>query len=174
MDGTTWDGQPISPRPPFGATIVVYRRSRGGTLEFLVLRRETVPNDDADWSWGPPSGARWPGEEISETAQRELFEETGLDIIPDQVSATDADWVTFQVEVDAAAAVNLSDEHDRLAWLPGEAAIARVSPEEVRAQLRSVGASFRSIRAVAEPSNAGTIRASLDHIAQPHDEGHQE
>lgn len=142
MDGTTWDGQPISPRPPFGAAIVVYRRSRGGTLEFLVLHRRAVPDDDADWSWGPPSGARWPGEDIIDTAQRELFEETGLDIFPVQVEGTDSDWVAFQVEIDPAAAVSLSAEHDRLQWLPPARAIERVSPDVVRDQLRAVATSL--------------------------------
>ena len=171
MESHTWDGQIVSPRPRFGAAIVVYRRSRGGALEFLVLHRRAVPPDDADWSWGPPSGARWPGEDIVDTAQRELFDETDLDITPVQAGATDSDWVTFQAEIDPAAAVSLSIGHDRFAWLPLEAAIARVSPEEVRAPLRTVGASFGSIGAIAEPSGAGTVRAQSDHDAPQYDEG---
>jgi 8-oxo-dGTP pyrophosphatase MutT (NUDIX family) len=141
LDSTTWDGQAVSPDPPFGAAIVVHRQTASGTRQFLVLHRRAVADDDA-WAWGPPSGARWPGEDTVDTARRELFEETGLAIVPVQVDGIDSDWVTFQVEIDPAATISLSIEHDRFDWLPVEAAIARVSPEEVRDQLRAVATSL--------------------------------
>ncbi|KAF1047818.1 hypothetical protein [Xylophilus sp.] len=38
MTATTYDGQAVSPDPPFGASIVVYRKSPSG-IEFLLLHR---------------------------------------------------------------------------------------------------------------------------------------
>jgi hypothetical protein len=76
----TWDGEPIAPDPPFGAAIVVFRENdaAGGLLQFLLLHR--VPrgtDDDGAWAWGPPAGARHPGEPLLACATRELREETG-------------------------------------------------------------------------------------------------
>ncbi len=142
MDSHTWDGLPISSVPPFGAAIVVHRRSASGKTEFLVLHRRAVPDDEADWAWGPPSGCRWPGEEIAVTARRELFEETGLDRHPDPVAGPDPAWPAFTLEVEPNTIIVLSDEHDRLGWLPADQALARVSPDVVRDQLRAVVASL--------------------------------
>ncbi len=71
-DATTWDGKPISPEPPFGASVVVYRRGAAG-VEFLILHRaHSGPEFDGDWAWTPPSGARLPHEPILACAEREL------------------------------------------------------------------------------------------------------
>ncbi len=142
MESHTWDGLPISPVPPFGAAIIVYREATSGTVEFLVLHRRAIPDDDAIWSWGPPSGCRWPGEEITVTARRELLEETGLDQCPVLVTGPDAEWTTFSVRVQPDTMIELSDEHDRLVWLPAAVALKRVSPDTVRDQLRAVIASL--------------------------------
>lgn len=138
MQSHTWDGLPISPVPPFGAAIIVYRDTLSGTTEFLVLHRRAVLGDDGDWAWGPPSGCRWPGEEITVTARRELFEETGLEGEPVPVAGPNPNWPAFAIQVEPKTALVLSDEHDRLAWLPAEEALARVSPDAVRDQLRAV------------------------------------
>lgn len=142
MELHTWDGLPISPVSPFGAAIIVYREATSGTAEFLVLHRRAVPDEDADWSWGPPSGCRWPGEDISVTARRELLEETGLDRCPVPVTGPDAEWSTFTVRVEPDTTIVLSDEHDRLVWLPAAGALERVSPNTVGDQLRAVIASL--------------------------------
>lgn len=108
-----------------------------GTTEFLVLHRRAVRGDD-DWAWGPPSGCRWPGEDIAVTARRELFEETGLDRDPSPSGGPDPDWPAFQIEIETNVPVVLSDEHDGLAWLLADEALVRVSPDVVRDQLRAV------------------------------------
>jgi len=52
----------MSGEPPFGALIVVYRRTQEAT-EFLVLHRAHAgPEFQGDWAWGPPSGMREPGD----------------------------------------------------------------------------------------------------------------
>lgn len=142
MESHTWDGLSISPVPPFGAAIIVYRVATSGTVEFLVPHRRAVPDDDANWSWGPPSGCRWPGEEITVTARRELLEETGLDRCPIPVTSPDVEWSTFTIRVEPDQPIVLSDEHDRLVWLPTAVALERVSPDTVRDQLRAVIASL--------------------------------
>lgn len=79
MTQTTHDGQPIAPDPPFGASIIVYRRT-ADQVEFLILHRAHHGIAyEGDWAWPPPAGARWPGEPPNEAAQRELKEETGLE-----------------------------------------------------------------------------------------------
>ena len=60
----TWDGLPVAGEPPFGATVVVLRRLPGRTEFLLLHRRHNGPTFQGDWAWGPPSGARWPGEAV--------------------------------------------------------------------------------------------------------------
>lgn len=135
---STWDGLPVSPDPPTGATIAVYRHTAAGAVELLLLHRRHVPHDTADWAWGPPSGGRLPGEDPDVTARRELAEETGLALNPTAVIGPFDDWRAYAVEVDADTRITLSPEHDRYEWLPVSAAIDRASPEIVRQQLRTV------------------------------------
>lgn len=135
---TTWDGLPISPEPPFGAAIIVYRRVAGDAVDLLMLHRRHVAHDTADWAWGPPSGCRLPGEDPDATARRELAEETGLDLNPSPVIGPFDDWRAYAVEIDPDTRISLSPEHDRFEWLPIGDAIRRASPEIVRRQLRTV------------------------------------
>src|SRR5687767_4663816 len=75
---TTYDGLPISPVAPFGATVIVYRRAVRG-VQFLMLHRaHDGPDFEGDCAWTPPSGARFPNEPIELCARRELLEEIGL------------------------------------------------------------------------------------------------
>ena len=138
----TWDGLPVSPEPPFGVTVVVYRRStRGGqpVLEFLILHRgHQGPDFEGDWAWGPPAGARLPGEDIRDCARRELREETGLELEPVPVSDLQGNWAVFRVEAPPAARVRLSAEHDRSLWVPVHEAVARCRPALVADQIRAV------------------------------------
>ena len=125
----TWDGLPISPEPPYGAAIVVFRRV-GDTLELLMLHRaHHGPEYEGDWAWTPPSGSRLPGEPIEACARRELLEESGLDLELEPTDCGTAEWVVFVAEAPADAQVLLDAEHDRYAWLPCEAALSRCRPD---------------------------------------------
>lgn len=131
----TWDGQPISKEPPYGAMIVVYRRTTGPAPEFLLLHRaHNGPEFDGDWAWGPPGGARYPGEAIDVCAARELLEETGLPLVVQCVETESADWLVYLAEAPGDADIQLSDEHDRHVWLQFDEAATCIAPEMVRAQ----------------------------------------
>ena len=131
----TWDGEPVSSQPPFGATIVVSRRHTGRPTFLLLHRGHYGPDFAGDWAWGPPSGARFPGEAIERCAQRELFEETGLRLSLARVDAGQPDWFVYVAEAPDDAEVRLSAEHDAYAWLSLNQAVARTRPDNVRVQL---------------------------------------
>lgn len=62
-------------RQPKVAVLLIVERERGGVKEYLLQERRKHPYFGY---WGAPTGKiRW-GESISETAERELMEETGL------------------------------------------------------------------------------------------------
>lgn len=113
----TYDGKPISKTPPFGAAVIIYKLTRNERL-YLVLHRAHQGTDyEGDWAWGPPAGARFPGESIDQCAKRELLEETGLEL---QLTATDLgneDWPVYVAEAQADCKITLSAEHDRFEWL---------------------------------------------------------
>jgi ADP-ribose pyrophosphatase YjhB (NUDIX family) len=135
---TTYDGVPIADEPPFGASIVVYRRTPSG-LEFLMLHRAHHGADfEGDWAWTPPAGSRQPGEPIEVCARRELHEEVRLEL---SITACDHDakeWAVYFAEAPADAEVILDAEHDRFVWIGLNDAVARCSPPLVGAQLRFV------------------------------------
>lgn len=89
---------------------------------------------DGDLAWGPPSGCRLPGEAVEACAQRELLEETGLNLEPAQV-LDDERWPVFVVAVPPGAEVRLSGEHDAYRWVDLDTAISLVTPERVAVQL---------------------------------------
>ncbi|HSM58683.1 MAG TPA: NUDIX domain-containing protein [Candidatus Sulfomarinibacteraceae bacterium] len=131
----TWDGLPVSPNPPYGAMIVVYRLDEEDPhqRQFLVLHRGHRGADfEGRWAWGPPSGARQPGEDIVHCAERELHEETGLKLPLQQVYVVDDQWPVFLAQAPVDCAIRLSPEHDRYVWLPLREAVARMTPEVVR------------------------------------------
>lgn len=137
---TTWDGQPISPEKPYGVTIVVYRYS-AGCVEFMILHRaHHAPDFEGDWAWTPPSGARHPAEEVEVCARRELFEETGLELLPKLTDCGTEDWWVFMAEAPREAEVLLSVEHDRYVWVSPEAACQKCAPDAVNEPLRKVAA----------------------------------
>lgn len=140
MGWRTRDGASVSREPPYGVTIVVSRRAGSGD-EFLVLHRSHHgPEYAGDWAWGPPAGARLPGEEPTACARRELLEETGLVLEPRPTDAGTAEWVVFAARARSGADVRLSLEHDASAWLPLEEAAALCLPGTVSEQLRAVAA----------------------------------
>jgi 8-oxo-dGTP pyrophosphatase MutT (NUDIX family) len=134
----TSDGQPISREPPYGAGVVVWRRGESG-IEWLVLHRSRRgPAYEGDWAWGPPAGARMPGEPLEDCARRELREETGLELEVEATACGRAEWPLFAAEAPGGAEVRLSDEHDAFRWLPIEDAAARCLPPRVADGLRAV------------------------------------
>lgn len=135
---TTWDGAPISPEAPYGATVIVYRRDRG-RAEFLVLHRciEGLAYE-GDWAWTPPSGARYPGEEIDNCAARELREETGLNLPLRRTDHGTEDWIVYLAEARRTDGVQLGAEHDRCEWVSAQEAVRRCLPEEVGRPFRLV------------------------------------
>lgn len=129
---TTWDGLPISPEPPNGTTIVVYRRGHEG-IEFLLLHRAHHGAEyEGDWAWTPPSGARLPNEPVDECARRELLEETGLTLDVQATAYGMESWAIYFAEASMDHQVVLLDgEHDRYEWVTLETALARCLPAVV-------------------------------------------
>ena len=134
---TTWDGLFISEVPPNGATVMVFRTRKPATREFLVLHRSHLADPEGDWAWGPPAGARLPGEDVEACARRELLEETGLRLALHPVEFDPA-WAGYWAEAPATAEVALSVEHDDFAWVPFEEAVRRCSPAIVAAQFEAL------------------------------------
>ena len=132
---TTWDGLLISEEPPHGATVLVFRRV-GDSLQYLVLRRSTAEGDDErEWAWGPPSGARLPGEPVVACAARELEEETGFRLRLHEVTYDPA-WASYWAEAPADARVQLSPEHDSYEWVDLAEATRRCTPAIVAEQFQ--------------------------------------
>lgn len=138
----TWDGEPVTREAPFGAAIVVYRRTEQGP-EFLLLHRNAEgPDYEGDWAWGAPSGARFPGENIDDCARRELLEETGLNV-PLIRCESIPEWCVYIAEVESAEGIILSPEHDRYEWRPESTMCHGVGPAIVREQLRAAAEFIR-------------------------------
>ena len=95
---TTWDGLPISPEAPFGASIIVYRSGPQG-IEFLLLHRaHQGPDYEGDWAWTPPAGARWPNEPVDECARRELYGGGRLDPPLRATALGQESWALYYAE----------------------------------------------------------------------------
>ena len=136
---TTWDGKPISPKPPYGATIVVYRQNQRN-LEYLILHRSHNDSGyEGDWAWTPPSGARYPGEPVEKCAVRELKEETGLVLQIEQTPYGTEDWLVYIAEVKVKDQIILGLEHDRYKWVPLEEAMRCCQPENVSLAIQRAG-----------------------------------
>lgn len=128
---TTYDGLPISPVPPFGASIIVYRYTQQG-IEYLILHRaHDGPDFEGDWAWTPPAGSRLPDEPIDTCARRELLEETGLSLPIDAIDVGERAWAIYRAEATLAEVVMLDAEHDRYEWVNLEIALARCLPAVV-------------------------------------------
>ncbi|HTT72658.1 MAG TPA: NUDIX domain-containing protein [Thermoplasmata archaeon] len=116
-------------------------------LELLLFRRPPARGR----IWVPVSGKVEPSDRSYEAAlRRELSEETGL---TDPARVDPLDWaVTFPMEgalwrlhayavkVDRSFVPRLSSEHDASAWLPTDAAIARLHYDDNRAAVRRLAA----------------------------------
>ncbi|HEY1487993.1 MAG TPA: GNAT family N-acetyltransferase [Micromonosporaceae bacterium] len=134
MTETTWDGLPITPEWPMGATIVI-RRTDGTVL--LLHRAANGVDFEGDWAWTSPAGARQPGEAMLVATARELYEEAGLSGIELTPVDLTGSWGLFTAEVAADAAVTLHDhEHDRYEWVRPSDAYERVRPLVVCSGIR--------------------------------------
>jgi 8-oxo-dGTP pyrophosphatase MutT (NUDIX family) len=128
MPERTWDGLLVAREPPYGAAVLVWRRrpvpgDGAAEVEFLILHRGHLGvGFEGDWAWGPPAGARVPGERVDECARRELFEETGLTCACVHTDLGSADWAVYLAEHRGDADIVLSHEHDRFVWISAEMA----------------------------------------------------
>src|SRR5262249_30390954 len=129
----TWDGLPVSPEPPYGASVVVWREGPAGRELLLLHRVHRGPSYDGDWAWTPPSGSHLPGEEPAACAARELFEGTRLRLPLERSDAGTEHWLTFTARAPDGAEVRLDAEHDAFVWVPAEEAAERCRPEQVTA-----------------------------------------
>lgn len=146
MGWQTSDGQPISREPPFGAGVIVRRRGEGGD-EWLVLHRaHHGPDYEGDWAWGPPAGARLPGEPIEDCARRELREEAGLELEVVPTGCGLREWPLFAAEAPPDAGVTLSPEHDAFRWLRLDEAAAACLPARVGEGIRAVAEELATYR----------------------------
>ncbi len=116
---------------PLEAAVVAVQSARG----VLLLRR--VPHDRAfPNTWCFPGGRRDPGEDLPQTAKREVFEETGLTVALESVlgvydtqsiSANRSYRMTVYLGTIAPSSAPLgtfpTEEHTEAAWFPPHKAL---------------------------------------------------
>ena len=145
LEATTWDEQPVARDKPYGCSVVVWRRV-AGAREYLILHRRAAgpPDYEGNWAWTPPSGARRPGENLDESARRELREETGLELPLNATDLGSEEWVVFWAEAPTDAEVVLDAEHDRFLWVAAEEAALVCLPALVGHSVSAVDAWLES------------------------------
>ena len=116
---------------------VILRNSSG---ELLFIKRAQRLENTADALWDIPGGRIEPHESLDEALRREIKEELGIELhgTPQLISAQDifvgskdlhVVRLTYLLDSDIdIAAVQLSDEHQDVAWLPREEAIGMTEP----------------------------------------------
>jgi 8-oxo-dGTP pyrophosphatase MutT (NUDIX family) len=120
-----------------GASAIIWRRGASGPEVLLLHRFVNGTDDEGDWAWCPPGGALDPGETHLECAERELLEETGLDVPLVRLHGIDRGFAAHLGELtESDAVVVLSEEHDRFEWVGIDDAIARCLPDVVAGTLR--------------------------------------
>jgi 8-oxo-dGTP pyrophosphatase MutT (NUDIX family) len=145
MQDSTYDGLPISREPPFGATVVIYRRMVEGIQLLLLHRAHHGPAFEGDWAWTPPAGSRWPGEDIDECAQRELLEEVGLALPLTPTDCGSIEWLVYVAEAQPDVTVRLDEEHDRYAWVSPAKALGLCAPSAASEPLTRAVSFIRSL-----------------------------
>jgi 8-oxo-dGTP pyrophosphatase MutT (NUDIX family) len=127
--------------------VIVWRAGESGR-EYLILHRRSArgPTHEGDWAWTPPSGARDPGEDADATAERELHEETGLELPLTRSDIGDEGWRVYTAEAPQDAQIILNEEHDRFRWVSAEEAERLCLPAPVGRSIRAVDARLRSER----------------------------
>ncbi len=106
---------------PYIVSIYAILRNEKG--EFLLLRRSENSHSNPG-KWDLPGGNLIHGEPLEEAVVREVWEETGVSIVPGEI----AGYVTFELPDKRVIAVvydggyiiadvKLSDEHTEYAWI---------------------------------------------------------
>ena len=86
----------------------------------LILRRSgRIVSDEAPWEWDLPGGHTEEGEALEQTIDREVWEETSLDLGKSTRIYTD-DHTTFFGSYEWEGNIMLSKEHDDYAWIEPE------------------------------------------------------
>jgi 8-oxo-dGTP pyrophosphatase MutT (NUDIX family) len=128
----------VNKRPPYGCSVVVFRRVDSELYLLMLHRRHNGADYEGDWAWTAPSGARLPGETVRACARRELAEETGLTLPIHRTSCGRRDWRVFRAEAPHDTTITLDMEHDRYEWLTPAEALRRCLPARVRDDLACV------------------------------------
>ena len=146
-------GASESERPQLVALAASVYVQRDGKI--LVLKRA---GGEVTGSWYIPGGAHEAGEDLEETARRELFEESGLvpdgpltliGLVPMHVYGTDTIQASYACDC-ATAEVVLSDEHSGARWIDpheyreryfGDDAVNKIAEQSKR-----VAAIIRAVR----------------------------
>ena len=88
----------------------------------LILKRSgKVVSEESPWEWDLPGGHVEKGESLAAALDREVWEETSLDLGKSTKIYTD-DYTTFFVSYEWEGNIMLSKEHDDYKW---------INPEEV-------------------------------------------
>ena len=83
----------------------------------LILRRtRKIISDEAPWEWDLPGGHAEEEESLENTLDREVWEETSLDLGKATKIYTDAS-TTFFVSYEWEGSIMLSKEHEDYAWI---------------------------------------------------------
>jgi len=120
------------------AGVIVYSKDIKGSIIYLLLKH-------SNGHWDLPKGKIEPGENLLQTAERELLEEAGItaDILPDFQQSihyvftdiyhnTVTKTVTFFIGKASSQDITISSEHIDYIWLSFEDAINRVTHENTR------------------------------------------
>lgn len=136
----------------FGLSASVYVQRDG---KILVLKRAA---GEASGGWYIPGGAHEAGEDLEETARRELFEESGLvpdgsltliGLVPMHVYGTDTIQASYAADCTTGEVV-ISGEHSGARWIDpreyreryfGDDAVNKIAEQSKR-----VGALIRAVR----------------------------
>ena len=109
-------------------TSVIVRNAHG---EFLIVQRVKNARFAPD-QWEFINGTIEPHETAEATAVREVFEETGLQLEPEQLVPapvhelidTDGRWIVIPFRVEASGDVRISEEHQAYKWVTEEEVLA--------------------------------------------------
>ena len=129
---------------------VVFRVSEG-TVEVLLWQRALAPDQGA---WSLPGGLIDAGEQPQDAVVREVREETGLDIEPGSVMATDFDPeirhvdVIFRVVCDERPEVEVASEALESGWF---------ALDELPHPDKSTRRIQRAVRLARQPSSVGRV-----------------
>lgn len=136
----------------FGLAASVYARREG---HILILERA---GGEVSGGWYLPGGAREPGEDLEETARRELFEESGLTpdggltligLVPMHVYNVDTIQASYACDCTEGEVV-ISEEHSDARWINPREYKERYFSDEalaaVAARNERVGDIIRAVR----------------------------